>query len=125
MKTRGIHTASMEWSNPLRRLMLLATLLAFFLQTFAVQTHIHTYDEDPATPQAMPLAPPEPANALDYADGSCRLCQQLAQAAGTMGVAIVSPLAIISFIVTLRSFAELPVTVLPHRHPWHSRGPPR
>jgi hypothetical protein len=99
--------------------------LAFAVQSFAVQTHIHgqpvtalghiTHVSVPAGP--APQDPFDPAN--------CPLCQEMLHA----GVYVVPVAA--DFLVILNAVALAPeFTVLPHaaterQHSWQSRAPPR
>jgi hypothetical protein len=100
-------------------------LLAFFLQSLAVQTHIHA----PLIPAAVKAVisqeqAPAPLKSQDPFD-QCRLCQELAHAGSFFTPAIVTLAASPSF--TIAAFAAL--RALPHSaataFAWQSRAPPR
>ncbi len=103
----------------------LAAILAFFLQSLAIQTHIH-----PAKPpafakvSAVHIPGPEPLKAQDPID-QCRLCQELVHAG-----AFVAPSALAipsSQILVLATFAVLPrwSAAQTPAFAWRSRAPPR
>jgi hypothetical protein len=109
-----------------RRLLALAALLAFFLQSLAVQTHVH-----PAAPTlklgvtaAVNTPSPGPLTGQDFGPGSCRLCQEMAHA-GTYIVPIaILPLVVLG-LVQEPFRPELATRLRPApAFAWHSRGPP-
>jgi len=100
-------------------------LLAFFLQSLAVQSHIHTPLQTVAVNQASQASPLKaPLKAQEPID-QCRLCQELAHA----GI-FVAPPASAALIGPIYAAAQF--SVLPGHTPssarafsWHSRAPPR
>jgi hypothetical protein len=107
-----------------RRYITLFALLAFFLQSFAVQSHVHPLDK-PATVAAAVNNIPAPVKTIDPVDlGSCRLCQELVHAG-----AFVAPSAFAvpaSQSATAIVFAALPLLagILAPAFAWQSRAPP-
>jgi len=112
-------------SSPARKWVGIFALLAFFLQSLAVQTHIH---------QQLPLtvaktasqgtSAPAPAKNQDPID-QCRLCQELAYAGHFIAPCALAAFASPAFVVAI--FAALPAQ--PDRSTtafaWRSRAPPR
>src|SRR5688572_717631 len=107
-----------------RRYVTLFALLAFFLQSFAVQSHVHPLDT-PATVTAAVNNIPAPVKTIDPVDlGSCRLCQELIHAG-----AFVAPSAFAvpaSQSAAAVAFAALPLLagILAPAFAWQSRAPP-
>lgn len=107
-----------------RRYVTLFALLAFFLQSFAVQSHVHSLDK-PATAAAAVNNIPAPVKTIDPVDlGSCRLCQELVHAG-----AFVAPSAFVvpaSQSAAAIVFAALPLLagILAPAFAWQSRAPP-
>ena len=108
-----------------RRWLTLAALLAFFLQTLAVQTHIHTLDQAPAAKLAaahtVPVVPPKSQDPVDQ----CRLCQELVHAGAFVAPSSVAVLAGLD-----ESVAAFHLLVPGNSDPapafaWQSRAPPR
>ncbi len=109
------------------RLVTLFALLALFLQSFAVQTHIHRFapptragiEQSVQAPVQAPLNTQDP---LDQA--GCRLCQEIAH----FGIFVGPTAAIFSLVpaVTGLSFFLLSATVSATAPPfsWQSRAPP-
>jgi hypothetical protein len=108
-----------------QRLITLFALLAFFIQSFALQTHIHSTLLPPVSVTTAADTPtPSPLKNQDPVD-QCRLCQELVHA----GV-FVSPSATViaaSLNIVAAIFAALPVFAAdPVRaFSWQSRAPPR
>src|SRR5690348_10392648 len=94
--TQQGHAVSRSTTN--RRWLAVFALLSFFLQSLAVQTHIH---------QQLPLAPakmaaqgtsaPQPVKSQDPMD-QCRLCQELVHAGNFVAPSPVIALASLSFV---------------------------
>lgn len=117
--------ASLAVNQPaMRRYVTLFALLAFFLQSFAVQSHIHPLDK-PATASTALQGVPAPVKKIDPVDlGSCRLCQELIHAG-----AFVAPSAFAvpaSQSAAAIVFATLPLLagVVAPAFAWQSRAPP-
>lgn len=108
-----------------RQYVTLFALLAFLLQGFAVQSHIHPLDKPLAVAAAVNNIP-APVKSIDPVDlGSCRLCQELAHAG-----AFVAPSALAvpaSQHAAAAVFTALPllIGVLAPAFAWQSRAPPR
>jgi len=102
----------------------MAVLLAFFLQTFAVQTHIHGLAEQPAIAKTYHTPAPAPLKNQDIND-QCRLCQELVHAGNFItpsALAIPASQAfILAVTVTLTLAAPAPALAFA----WRSRAPPR
>lgn len=118
--------ASLAVNQPaIRRYVTLFALLSFFLQSFAVQSHIHPLDK-PATASIAFKDIPAPVKKIDPVDlGSCRLCQELIHAG-----AFVAPSAFAvpaSQSAAAIVFAALPLAagVLAPAFAWQSRAPPQ
>jgi hypothetical protein len=109
-----------------RRLLAMLAVLAFFLQSLAVQTHVHPARLGLPTTVAVASGSslPGPLTSPDLDQGGCRLCQEMAHAG-----AYITPLVALPVVVQVLA-AELlgPVsTSQPRAAPafaWRSRGPP-
>jgi hypothetical protein len=111
-----------------RRLVTICALLALFLQSFAIQTHIHRLV--PANradvTQTANLPGPAPLKAQDPLDqGGCRLCQELAHSGFFVGPSATALWTGLTFVVA--AFIVLPVAAVlaPPPFAWQSRAPPR
>ena len=106
-----------------RKWLAVFALLTFFLQSLAIQTHIH---------QQLPVAnmfdmgtsAPVPAKNQDPVD-QCRLCQELVHAghfvAPSALVAVASPAFVAAIFAALPAQPDRPATAFA----WNSRAPPR
>jgi len=108
-----------------QRLVTLFALLAFFIQSFALQTHIHS---TPLSPAAVTTAAHDPAPApLQNQDpvDQCRLCQELVHAGAAIApsatVVAASQNIVAAVFATAPSFAAAPIRAFA----WQSRAPPR
>jgi hypothetical protein len=108
-----------------RRWLTLAALLAFFLQTLAVQTHIHTLDQapvaKPATVHTTPVAPPKSQDPVDQ----CRLCQELVHAGAFVAPSAALLVAPLSQVQAISLALLMPRTQTAPAFSWQSRAPPR
>jgi len=107
-----------------RKWLAVFALLSFFLQSLAVQTHIH--QQFPATTAKVTTqgtSAPAPAKSQDPMD-QCRLCQELAYAGHYVAPSAIAAFASLSFAAAV--FATLPPR--PDRSAtafsWRSRAPP-
>jgi hypothetical protein len=112
-----------------RRWLAVFALLSFFLQSLAVQTHIHpqlplavTQTVDAGISASAPAkAPIKNQDPMDQ----CRLCQELVHAGGFVTPSAVVATASLMFVAAI--FAALPA--FPDRtataFAWQSRAPPR
>jgi len=111
--------------RPPRKWVTILSLLAFFLQSLAVQTHIH-----PAlAPAAAKIAAlhengSAPLKSQDPQD-QCRLCQELVHAGSFFTPTIVSFAANLTFVAAI--FADLRASPdsAATAFSWQSRAPPR
>ena len=98
-------------------------LLAFFLQSLVVQTHIHQL-LPAATAKAASQHLPAPLKTQDPID-QCRLCQEMVHAGHFVAPSAIAALTSLSFIAaifpTLPSLADRTATAFS----WRSRAPPR
>lgn len=106
-----------------RRLVMLFALLAFALQAYLVQTHIHG---QPGVLSLKPhvSAPVQPAPFDPLAPANCALCQEILHA-GTAIAPDNSELALLlTWIGMVPAVAFLPAEPLALTTGWHSRAPP-
>ena len=108
---------------PAKRWLTLLALLAFFLQSLAIQTHIHPADLTPIAKLGTTHAP-APLKSQDPVE-QCRLCQELVHAGS-----FITPTAAL-LAGPLARFQAIPLALLPARarsapaFAWQSRAPPR
>src|SRR5690348_7218002 len=107
-----------------RRWVTVLTLLTFFLQSLAVQTHVHP--SQPAAAKTAQLTTGSGSKAplkLDPID-QCRLCQELVHAGTFLTPSAAASPALLTFVsasfVTLLLLASDPATAFA----WQSRAPP-
>ena len=112
-------------SSPSRKWVTALVLLAFFLQSLAIQTHVHQ-TLAPAAIKAVALGEtgPAPIKNQDPLD-QCRLCQELVHAGSFFTPTVVTLAASLSF--TAATFAALraPPDSSANAFAWQSRAPPR
>jgi hypothetical protein len=110
------------------RLVTLFALLAFVLQGFAVQTHIHPDSQIPAGHEAQigNIPASAPFSAQDPLDqGSCRLCQELLHSGVFLTPAPAVFLTAATFVI-LTFAAPTPAHIeRATSFAWQSRAPPR
>jgi hypothetical protein len=98
-------------------------LLAFFLQSLVVQTHIHQ-PLRPETATAASQQLPAPIKTQDPID-QCRLCQEMVHAGHFVAPSAIAALISLSFVTAISS----PLPSLSDRtapaFSWRSRAPPR
>lgn len=110
--------------GPLSRVFVLLTLLAFALQGFVVQTHIHV--QAPGARAAIDLFDGKPSKNVPAKgdEGNCPLCQAFASA-GSFVTPAVAALAAPNVTVSVIELAPLGAIVLRSvAHSWHGRAPP-
>jgi hypothetical protein len=108
-----------------QRLVTLFALLAFFIQSFALQTHIHSTLLPLASVTTAAHTPaPAPLNNQDPVD-QCRLCQELVHSGAVItpsATVVTASLNIVAAIFAAApAFAADPVRAFS----WQSRAPPR
>jgi hypothetical protein len=112
-------------SSPPRKWVTALVLLAFFLQSLAIQTHVHP-NFAPTAVKAVALGEtgPAPIKTQDPLD-QCRLCQEMVHAGSFFTPSVVALAVSLSF--TAATFAVLRAP--PHNSAtafsWQSRAPPR
>lgn len=123
--TRSVYAVSRPLAAPHKWLAVFA-LLSFFLQSLAVQTHIHEQLLPTATKIGahQGTSAPAPAKNQDPMD-QCRLCQELVHAGTFVTPSVATAPALLTFIaaifVALLSAPDRSTTAFA----WHSRAPPR
>ena len=107
-----------------RKWLAMLALLSFFLQSLAVQTHIHVPPALNLAKVAQGTSAPAPSKSQDPID-QCRLCQELVHSGH-----FIAPSAIAA--VAIFGFATAYLFVLPSQPDrsataffWNSRAPPR
>jgi hypothetical protein len=107
-----------------QRLITLFALLAFFVQSFALQTHIHPTPPAAIADTVAHTPAPPPVNNQDPVD-QCRLCQELVHAGAVItpsATVVTASLNIVAAIFAAApAFAADPVRAFN----WQSRAPPR
>lgn len=109
-----------------RKWLTLAALLAFFLQTLAVQTHVHRLAEQPVAAKTISYhAPaPSPLKSPDTND-QCRLCQELMHAGNFITPSALTVPASQAFVLVVTSTFVLATPAPAAAFAWQSRAPPR
>ena len=106
-----------------RRLVMLFALLAFALQAYLVQTHIHGQPIAPLLGSHI-SAPAQPAPFDPLAPASCALCQEILHASVAITPDATPLLLPLNVIAMAPAFARLPSAALAPQTGWHSRAPP-
>lgn len=125
MKTAATRTSVLRRRNSGWRGVTWLVVLAFFLQSFVAQTHIHFQTIDLAAAATAPNVPHHNKAPVDDGGAACLFCHAVA-AAG----AYFAPTAPILLPPIMRSIAiALPLLAdlfgLAAAHNWHSRAPPQ
>ena len=112
-------------SSPPRKWVTALVLLAFFLQSLAIQIHVHP-NFAPAAVKATALGEtgPAPLKTQDLPD-QCRLCQELVHAGSFFTPAVVSLTASLSFTAAIFAALRAPPHSSATAFAWQSRAPPR
>ena len=112
-------------ASPRKWLTVLA-LLAFFLQSLVVQTHVHLSLAQPSakTGEAQPLPGPAPVKIQDPLD-PCRRCQELAYAGNFFTPSVVVLVVSLSFAAAIFAILRVPADDSHTAFAWQSRAPPR
>jgi hypothetical protein len=103
---------------------MLALLLAFAFQAFAVQTHLHgqpagTVQQVQGDTPAKPL----PSDPLDPA--TCKLCQELVHSTAVITPAAPELVLVLAWVAAFLPPAQLPALGLQPETGWQSRAPPQ
>lgn len=111
---------------PVRRLAMLAVLLAFAFQAYVVQTHLHSQPL-PGTvhqiAQGESPAKPLPSDPLDPA--TCKLCQEIVHSGVAITPALPELVLLLDWAAAFLPPAQLPATATLPETGWQSRAPPR
>ncbi len=117
------HTAT---GRPLlSRLFLLFMLVAFAVQGFAVQTHIHG---EPASANSIIThvsAPSQPGPRDPYDPSNCPLCQEMLHAGVYVAPVVADFVVILNAVAFAPAYAILPHAATERQHSWQGRAPPR
>jgi len=110
--------------NATRKWVAALALLAFFLQSLAIQTHVHQSLQADAKAVSQHLPGSQPLKGQDPVD-QCRLCQELIHAGNFVTPSAVVALASLNFAAA--TFAALAPSSerSAKAFAWHSRAPPR
>jgi hypothetical protein len=106
-----------------RKWLAVFALLSFFLQSLAVQTHIHQ-QLPVANSFDMGTSAPVPAKNQDPVD-QCRLCQELVHAGNFATPSAAVALASLNFVTAIFATLLVPAGHSTDGFIWQSRGPPR
>jgi hypothetical protein len=109
--------------TPAKRWVTIVALLAFFLQSLVVQTHIHQ-PVQPFQTVAAHLPGPAPLKGPDPID-QCRLCQELVHAGAFVTPSASTGLTSMAIAATVFSAAPNALVSLTRAFAWQSRAPPR
>lgn len=107
----------------LSRLAMLFLLVAFTVQGFAVQIHIH--GEPTLAHITQVSTPPQPASQDPYDPANCPLCQEMLHAGIYIAPAVADFTVILNAAALAPAFALLPHAATERQHSWQSRAPPR
>ena len=112
-------------SSPPRKWVTALVLLAFFLQSLAIQAHVHP-SFAPAAIKAAALGEPGPAplKTQDPLD-QCRLCQEMVHAGSFFTPSVVALAASLSFTAATFAVSRAPPHSSATAFAWQSRAPPR
>ena len=109
-----------------RKWVAIVSLLAFFLQSLAVQTHIHASLPQPVakTAAAQQAPAPAPLKNQDPID-QCRLCQELIHAGSFVTPSAAVAVASLNFVAVVFAALVAPARRSATAFAWQSRAPPR
>ena len=120
--TRQGHTVSRPTTA--RQWLAVFALLSFFLQSLAVQTHIHQQPPlAPAKAATQGTSAPGPVKSQDPMD-QCRLCQELVHAGNFVAPSPIVALASLSFIPAIFAALAGSTNRSATAFAWQSRAPP-
>lgn len=109
----------------LSRLFFLFMLVAFTVQGFAVQTHIHGTPASSHSGIVSVSAPSQPAPRDPYDPANCALCQEMLHAGIYVTPVVADFIVILSAVAFAPSYALLPHAATERQHSWQGRAPPR
>lgn len=110
-----------------RRWVTLLIVIAFFLQSLAVQTHIHPQATGPAAAARVShiSLPASDNSPIPFEQSGCRLCQEMAHFGAVITPFGSSLLVSLSFIAVAFTGPPLCGALLASAFAWKSRAPPR
>ena len=109
----------------LSRLFFLFMLIAFAVQGFAVQTHIHGTPFSPNTSIVSVTVPSQPAPQDPYDPANCALCQEMLHAGLYVAPVVADFVVILDAVAFAPAYALLPHAATERQHGWQGRAPPR
>lgn len=123
MRVAGARPLRLRRGNFAPRFVVFATALAFLLQSFITQIHIHSEPVGGAVKIAATLSSAPGKTPLDHSQRDCPFCQAIAHAGAFLApsappLVLSLPAACVALFVALR-----PVAVAA-AHNWQSRAPP-
>ena len=112
-------------SSPPRKWVTALVLLAFFVQSLAIQTHVHP-SFGPAAIKAVAQGEtgPAPIKSQDPLD-QCRLCQEMVHAGSFFTPAVVALAVSLSFTAATFAVVRAPPHSSATAFAWQGRAPPR
>jgi len=108
----------------LSRLVMLFMLVAFAVQGFAVQTHIHGVPTSADRIIAHVSMPPQPVPQDPYDPANCALCQEMLHAGIYVAPVVADFVVILNAVAFAPAHALLPHAATERQHGWKSRAPP-
>lgn len=112
-------------SSPPRKWVTAFLLLAFFLQSLAIQTHIHpSFSTATVKVAAIGETGPAPIKTQDPLD-QCRLCQEMVHSGSFFTPSVVALAASLSFTAATFALLRAPPRSSVTDFAWQSRAPPR
>ena len=108
-----------------RGLRMLFMLVAFTVQGFAVQTHIHGAPTSAGSHITHISAPSQPAPQDPYDPRNCPLCQEMLHAGVYVAPVVADFVVILNAVAFAPAYALLPHAATERQHSWQSRAPPR
>lgn len=109
----------------LSRLFLLFMLVAFTVQGFAVQTHIHGTPVSLDNSITSITAPSQPAPQDPYDPANCALCQEMLHAGIYVAPVVADFIVVLNAVAFAPAYALLPHAATERQHSWQGRAPPR
>jgi hypothetical protein len=109
----------------LSRLFFLFMLVAFTVQGFALQTHIHGTPVSAHSSIAALSAPSQPAPQDPYDPANCALCQEMLHAGIYVAPVVADFIVILNAVAFAPAYALLPHAATERQHSWQGRAPPR
>jgi hypothetical protein len=109
----------------LSRLAMLLVLVAFTVQGFAVQTHIHGQPLSALDHVTHISTPSQPSPQDPYDPANCPLCQEMLHAGVYVAPVVADFVVILNAVVFAPAFVLQPHVAAERLHNWQSRAPPR